>query len=130
MRACTICRLLPLHASTAHSLREHSRGSDGYGYGYTGCTRRVGGYGYDGFFFRKNADRPISCPYPYTRIPAYTRARIRIPRVTGTGRRIRVVPGGYKQTTSGDCRFEKLAFIFLCRIKQRGPIGLEFWNPS
>jgi hypothetical protein len=35
-----------------------------------------------------------------TSVPAYTRARIRIPRVTGTGRRVRIVPRGYKQTTT------------------------------
>jgi hypothetical protein len=39
-------------------------------------------------FFKKKTDRPFSNPYTCTRLPAYTRTRVRIPRV-------RVVPGGF-----------------------------------
>jgi hypothetical protein len=41
-------------------------------------------------FFPKNTARPFSNPYPCTRLPAYTRARVR-----AAGTRVRVVPGGF-----------------------------------
>jgi hypothetical protein len=71
-------------------------GSDGYagtgtGRGYAGP---VNGYGYNEFFPKKT-DRPFSNPYPCTRLPAYTRARVRIPRVPDTGIRVRVVSDGF-----------------------------------
>jgi hypothetical protein len=46
-------------------------------------------------FSKKKTDRPFSNPYPCTRLPAYTRAWVRIPRVPDTGIRIRIVPGGF-----------------------------------
>jgi hypothetical protein len=56
--------------------------------------RRVNGYKYNEFFPKKT-DRPFSNPYPCTRLLAYTRARVRIPRVPGTDTRIRIVPDGF-----------------------------------
>jgi hypothetical protein len=56
--------------------------------------RRVNEYGYNEFFSKKT-DRPFSNPYPYTCLPAYTRARVRIPRVPGTDTRVRIIPGGF-----------------------------------
>jgi hypothetical protein len=46
-------------------------------------------------FSKKKTDRPFSNPYPCTRLPAYTRAWVRIPRVPDTDIRIRIVPDGF-----------------------------------
>jgi hypothetical protein len=54
----------------------------------TGSERRV----QTGFFQKKMMTDPSQTR---TRLPAYTRARVRIPRVTGTGSRVRVVPVGF-----------------------------------
>jgi hypothetical protein len=71
----------------------------GTGGRYMSFTRRVGGYRYDGFFFEKMLTGPS---HARTRVPAYTRARVQVPRVTDTDRRVRIVPGGFKQTSSCD----------------------------
>jgi hypothetical protein len=76
------------------------------GRGYGQAVRRVraegirvvpGGYEYDGFF----PEKTLTCPsHVCTHVPAYTWAQVRVPRVTETGRRVRIESGGYKQTTS------------------------------
>jgi hypothetical protein len=53
---------------------------------------RVNGYRYNGFFPKKKLTGPSQTR---TRLPAYTRARVRIPRVPDTGTRVRIVPGGF-----------------------------------
>jgi hypothetical protein len=57
--------------------------------GYAGA-----GTGTTGFFLKKT-NRPFSNPYLCTRLPAYIRARVRIPWVPGTDTRIWVVPDGF-----------------------------------
>jgi hypothetical protein len=76
---------------------------DGYGYGYTGFTRRVR-------VRRVFSENMLTGPsHACTRVPAYTRIRVQITRVTGMSRRVRIVRGGYKQTSSR--KFEKLSSL-------------------
>jgi hypothetical protein len=66
--------------------------NDGYADTGTDSVRRVW---VQRVFSKKKTDRPFSSPYPCTRLPAYTRARVQIPRVPGTDTRVRIVPGGF-----------------------------------
>jgi hypothetical protein len=69
-------------------------GSDGYaGTGTGASTRAVGKrVRIQRVFSKKKLTGPSqTC----IRLPAYTRARVQVPRVSGTGTRIRIVPGGF-----------------------------------
>lgn len=63
----------------------------GYGRAGTGIIRT----GYAQVFYRKTRSGPFNTRTYHTRLPAYTRARVRVPRATDTGCPSRVLSKHY-----------------------------------
>jgi hypothetical protein len=84
---------------TRARVRGHGYADVGTRVRYYGYGRRVRGHGYAGKRVRVQRVFPkkklVASSQTRTRLPAYTRARVQIPRVRTADTRIRIVPGGF-----------------------------------